>query len=181
MAILFIYGVNLILYGLFIGLIFGMKINTKKRLPVCIGIGVGSILIQIIFEIIIGCLAYIFYDEAVIVSTLLIIEEIIFTSIPVLTLWIISLVAGCSKKNKKVLISCILVFVLTIILQIIYVRLNLHLMDANLIPDNYLNDVYEVVKTQEQMGAILKMRRVFERVPALIYGTYVIVKCKSNK
>lgn len=172
------YVVNLLFYGLFIGLIFGLKINTKKTLPGCIGFSIGSIFIQMVAEWILGCVSYLFFDDSVMTAVVFYLETFATVSFMVLTVWIISIIAGCAKKNKYIVLISLAILFITIFIQSVYIKLTQEMVDNLNIVDSLFNEVLENYELQREIGIVSSVRRVFERIPAVIYMVYVILKSK---
>lgn len=177
------YLINLVIYAIFIILIFVLKLNKRKSLPICIIVAVASLIIQMITDWVIGCVMYIVYDEIILYDAAIFAIAIVSIAYVTLTVWIISMVAKCSIKSKYVLIAAIIIFAISMSLQVADVKLLLELDDV--VNNMNFNMLFEEFVMSDRITNEIKMvegiRTAIDKIPAIIYMVAVLLGNKSVK
>ena len=177
------YLLVLLVYISFIVLIFTLKINkkaTKKTKTLTIVIPVVSLAVQVIIEFVFYMFLYIFGDNNNIYLTGAMIINAFEILFPFLTVYVIALINGGTKKIGIISAIAVLFVLLSFIMKYIYIDANMKLAEQIKSLDEIA--MMDAILEADKLDNFYKIIIALNIVPALLLEVFYLVRfAEKNK
>lgn len=168
---------NIGVYAACILCIFVLGLNTKKGkkvLTLSIVAAAVSLVVQVISDFLMNMLLYMISDEGDLYSGGAVVWDIVNFAFPLVTVIIISMIAGCAKKSPVFIVITALC-----LLASVYIEYTEYMVFEESVSN--LGNMFEMAATDSDIRALGTCQEIFNKISPVAYIFLLWVKGKDEK